>query len=297
MAALGDTHPYRLTFCIFSVLIVTNIALVAYNVAKSDITSDGLQSGTPYASPSVQTIFGQLVHKTGIPQGTAKLAAFASKTVSHSMKDTGDVIFGTTHFVSDTSRTSLYTMVHAEDDVINFASNATDVNTYIKPVPQAKTPVITPMSTVAIVKAIAAVSPPASPVMKQATTIQTIIASSSIPASDITNTYAWGNCTYWTAIERARVGDPIPNTWGNAATWAIRAEYDGYVVNHTPSPGSIMQTANSAGGLGHVAFVTSVDSDGTWHISEMNAIGLDKVDERTMSAAAAAYYYFIHDKN
>jgi surface antigen len=106
--------------------------------------------------------------------------------------------------------------------------------------------------------------------------------------------YAWGNCTWWVFIERSQMGEPIPNGWGNAATWAIRAAADGYLVDHNPSYGAIMQTSSVDGGLGHVAFVESVNSDGSWTISEMNVKGLDVVDERTMSAAEAMNYDFIH---
>jgi surface antigen len=111
------------------------------------------------------------------------------------------------------------------------------------------------------------------------------------------DTYAWGNCTYWVYALRLQAGDPIPTTWGNAATWAPRALLDGYVVNHTPSPGAIMQTPSVAEGLGHVAYVTMVDSTtGAWTISEMNVKGLDIVDITTYPAAAATNYNFIHDK-
>jgi len=111
------------------------------------------------------------------------------------------------------------------------------------------------------------------------------------------DTYAWGNCTYWAYALRLKAGDPIPTTWGNAATWAPRALLDGYVVNDTPSPGAIMQTPNSAGGLGHVAYVTAVDSmTGAWTISEMNVKGLDVVDITTYPVSAAQAYNFIHDK-
>lgn len=106
------------------------------------------------------------------------------------------------------------------------------------------------------------------------------------------NKYAFGNCTYWAAQRRAQIGKPIPNTWGDAYLWAGRARRDGFAVDHTPTPGAIMQT--SGGGLGHVAFVESVDGDGTWHISEMNVIGLNQVDYRIMPARTAAYYNFIH---
>jgi surface antigen len=111
------------------------------------------------------------------------------------------------------------------------------------------------------------------------------------------NTYAWGNCTYWVYALRLQAGDPIPTTWGNAATWAPRAAADGYTVDHIPSVGAIMQTPNSAGGLGHVAYVTAVDStNGAWTISEMNVKGLDVVDITTYPASADANYNFIHDK-
>ncbi|MGH7239814.1 MAG: CHAP domain-containing protein [Candidatus Saccharimonadales bacterium] len=106
--------------------------------------------------------------------------------------------------------------------------------------------------------------------------------------------YAWGNCTWWASIRRSQTGHPIPNTWGNAATWAERAAADGYAVDHTPTPGSIMQISNVDGGLGHVAFVESVDPDGTWHISEMNVKGLDVVDDKALPASDAANFNFIH---
>lgn len=109
------------------------------------------------------------------------------------------------------------------------------------------------------------------------------------------DTYAWGNCTYWAYALRLKAGNPIPTTWGNADTWAIRAILDGYQVDHTPTPDAVMQT--TAGALGHVAYVTEVDpTTGDWTISEMNAIGLDIVDVKTYPASAAQRYSFIHDK-
>jgi surface antigen len=106
--------------------------------------------------------------------------------------------------------------------------------------------------------------------------------------------YAWGNCTWWAAMRRAQIGEPIPNSWGNAATWATRAATDEYLVDNTPSYGAIMQIPDVDNGLGHVAFVESVDPVGTWNISEMNVEGLDVVDYRSMPASAAADYSFIH---
>jgi len=111
------------------------------------------------------------------------------------------------------------------------------------------------------------------------------------------NTYEWGNCTYWVFIRRMEAGNPIPNTWGNAADWAWHARLEGYKVDQAPAVGAIMQTANSAGGLGHVAYVTEVNSvTGTWKISEMNSKGLNIVSDRTRTMAQALDYNFIHDK-
>jgi len=110
-----------------------------------------------------------------------------------------------------------------------------------------------------------------------------------------TNLYEWGNCTYWASLKREEIGKPIPNSWGNANTWASRAARDGYVVNRTPAVTAIMQ--HDRGEFGHVAFVTGVDpATGAWTISEMNVKGLNIVSERTYPASAAASFYFIHDK-
>jgi surface antigen len=105
--------------------------------------------------------------------------------------------------------------------------------------------------------------------------------------------YDYGNCTFWVAMRRAQVGEPIPNTWGNAATWAGRAQADGYTVDHIPAQYAIMQIADVDNGLGHVAFVEGVDPDGTWHISEMNVVGFDEVDDKVMPGSSAARYNFI----
>jgi surface antigen len=109
--------------------------------------------------------------------------------------------------------------------------------------------------------------------------------------------YAWGNCTYWVYKLRQDAGDPIPDNWGNASSWAINAILQGYDVDHNPTVGSIMQISDVDNGLGHVAYVTAVDSTtGAWTISEMNVEGLDIVDTKTNPASADKDFEFIHDK-
>lgn len=109
------------------------------------------------------------------------------------------------------------------------------------------------------------------------------------------NTYAWGNCTWWSYAMRKWAGSPIPTTWGNANTWDDYAKRDGYVVNNTPAVGAVFQT--DAGEYGHVAYVIGVnDTNGEWKISEMNAPTINVVSTRTFSKEAAESYNFIHSK-
>jgi surface antigen len=108
-----------------------------------------------------------------------------------------------------------------------------------------------------------------------------------------TDTYFYGQCTYWAALRREQTGHPIPNNWGNANTWAVNARLAGYMVDHTPAVGAVMET--TVGPYGHVAFVESVDpTDGSWTISEMNFKGWDVTDNRTFPPSAAMQYSFIH---
>ena len=109
------------------------------------------------------------------------------------------------------------------------------------------------------------------------------------------DTYVWGNCTYWVFAMRLWAEKPISTWWGNANTWDENAIRDGYVVDHIPAVGAVMQS--DEGDNGHVAYVTVVEPvTGRWTISEMNAPTLNVVATRTFAASSAAYYDFIHDK-
>ena len=109
------------------------------------------------------------------------------------------------------------------------------------------------------------------------------------------NTYAWGNCTWWSYAMRKWAGSPIPTSWGNANTWGDYAKRDGYVVNSTPAVGAVYQT--DTGEYGHVAYVIAVnEATGEWKISEMNAPTINVVSTRTFSKEAAESYNFIHSK-
>ena len=69
---------------------------------------------------------------------------------------------------------------------------------------------------------------------------------------------------------------------------------DGYTVNNTPKAGAVMQT--SQGAYGHVAYVESVNDDGSVKVSEMNYNGgPGVVSSRTISAGQAGSYNTFHN--
>ena len=104
------------------------------------------------------------------------------------------------------------------------------------------------------------------------------------------NYYTSGQCTYYVYD---RVGGKIGSTWGNANNWANTAASAGYTVNNRPSAGAIMQS--TAGAYGHVAYVESVNSNGSITVSEMNyGHGVVVLTSRTLSSSEAASYNFIH---
>jgi CHAP domain len=98
-----------------------------------------------------------------------------------------------------------------------------------------------------------------------------------------TAAYAFGNCTYYVATR-------YPNIYpylGNALDWMTSAKKQGYTVLSKPAPDTVVVygPGNGYSGLGHVAVVESVNSDGSFMVSEMNYAGYDVIDHRrsTMS--------------
>lgn len=97
------------------------------------------------------------------------------------------------------------------------------------------------------------------------------------------NTYAPGNCTWYVASMKQ-----IPDSWGNANTWAERAAADGVTVSAEPITGAIATTTR--GWLGHVAVVRAVQGDQVL-IDEMNVVGLGQTDQGWQAASDFVYIY------
>jgi len=104
-------------------------------------------------------------------------------------------------------------------------------------------------------------------------------APSYVPSSSGPNRFPWGYCTWWVANKRY-----IP--WnGNAWQWYGNAIAYGRSVGKTPVPGAVLVTWESP--VGHVAYVESVNSDGSFTVSEMNFVGYGRVSSRTISSPGA----------
>lgn len=101
-------------------------------------------------------------------------------------------------------------------------------------------------------------------------------------ASSAGNTYYRGYCT-WYAKERR---PDLPNMLGNGGQWVANAAARGYATGSTPRAGAIAEMP------GHVAYVESVNGDGTIVISEMNGpAGFGVVGTRTTPANQYRYIY------
>jgi surface antigen len=100
------------------------------------------------------------------------------------------------------------------------------------------------------------------------------------------NHFAYGYCTWYVANKRY-----IP-WFGNAIDWWPNARSYGQAEGSTPRVGAVMVTRES--GYGHVAYVESVNADGSWTVSEMNFIGWNRVSTRTIRPGQAPVVGFIY---
>jgi surface antigen/LysM repeat protein len=104
------------------------------------------------------------------------------------------------------------------------------------------------------------------------------------------NGYDYGYCTYYVASKIA-----VPSNWGNANTWDNYARATpGWAVILTPRPGAVAQT--DRGGLGHVAIVQEVSTDGTQiKYSDMNGLaGWGRVGYSDWVSASRFEHYIVH---
>ncbi|MEU9509979.1 CHAP domain-containing protein [Micromonospora sp. NPDC048170] len=100
-----------------------------------------------------------------------------------------------------------------------------------------------------------------------------------------------GQCTSFAAWAlRSRVGVPFNNQyggtlWGNARDWVAAAGRAGVPVHNSPQPGDL--AVSLGGSYGHVAFVTKVNSNGTFEVDEYNYNVAVGYSHRTVSVGTA----------
>jgi len=99
---------------------------------------------------------------------------------------------------------------------------------------------------------------------------------------------SFGYCTYWVAKKRGNI-----DWFGNAAEWPAGARAAGYKMGKTPVAGAILVTSEG-GYTGHVAFVESVNKDGSFVISEMNYAGWNVMSKRTLKPNFGQIVTFIY---
>ena len=107
------------------------------------------------------------------------------------------------------------------------------------------------------------------------------------PAS-VGNHFSYGYCTWYVANRR-----PIP-WYGNAIEWWPNARAYGYAEGQAPAVGAVMVTSESS--AGHVAYVESVNADGSWTVSEMNYVAWGVVSQRTIRPGQVPLVGFIYGK-
>ncbi len=108
---------------------------------------------------------------------------------------------------------------------------------------------------------------------------------SSIPDIEGTvNSFVKGNCTWYVAKKM------VITFHGNAKAWLRNGAAAGYRTGKIPMVGSA--AVMYGGPYGHVAYVESVNANGTFNISEMNYEGLYKITHRTLSVDDVAGFVY-----
>jgi len=104
------------------------------------------------------------------------------------------------------------------------------------------------------------------------------------------HSYPYGQCTYWVAQARA-----IPS-WGNAIDWINNAQASGYSVCRgrycIPRVGAVIYLKGHRV-YGHVGFVERIEGDKVV-FSEMNYIGLGKMNYRSLSVGSSLIQGYIY---
>lgn len=110
-------------------------------------------------------------------------------------------------------------------------------------------------------------------------------------ATSSSNTYPFGQCTWYTYNRMQELGTPVENGIGNGADWGKNAKAKGYKTDSQPHVGWAVSFSQGADGAdptyGHVAVVEAISDDKThFLVSECNVVasGTGTVSFRELTA-------------
>lgn len=110
-------------------------------------------------------------------------------------------------------------------------------------------------------------------------------------ATSSTNTYAFGQCTWYVYNRMQELGTPVENGLGNGADWGKNAKAKGYKTDSQPHVGWAVSFSQGADGAdatyGHVAVVEAISDDKKhFLVSECNVVssGSGTVSFRELTA-------------
>ncbi len=102
------------------------------------------------------------------------------------------------------------------------------------------------------------------------------------------NGYEYRNCTDYVQWKESTEGVSVPTNWGNGGQW-----YNNAPSGEESSSPKAWDAAVEPGTVGHVAFVESVNSDGTITVSEYNHLENGTGDTRTAAASSMGFTEFV----
>ncbi|MDI6614662.1 phage tail tip lysozyme [Leuconostoc suionicum] len=116
-------------------------------------------------------------------------------------------------------------------------------------------------------------------------------------ATSSTNTYAFGQCTWYVYNRMQELGTPVENGLGNGADWYKNAKAKGYKTDTQPHVGWAVSFSQSADGAdatyGHVAVVEAISDDKKhFLVSECNVVssGSGTVSFRELTAGTGVSF-------
>lgn len=116
-------------------------------------------------------------------------------------------------------------------------------------------------------------------------------------ATSPTNTYAFGQCTWYVFNRMQELGTPVENGLGNGADWGKHAKVKGYKTDSQPHVGWAVSFSQGADGAdatyGHVAVVEAISDDNKhFLVSECNVVssGSGTISFRELTAGTGVTF-------